>query len=54
MQNQDNIVKTSLIIDKSLWEEFKTYTKLNNSDANKEMRKFVASYVKKNRKKFNK
>ena len=54
MQNQENVTKTSLIINRSLWEEFKIYTKLNNSDANKEMRKFVENYVKKNRKKFNK
>jgi len=50
MQNSDQeIVKTSIIINKELWREFKNYAKLNNSDANKEMRKMISNYVKKYR-----
>ena len=40
-------IKTSIIINKELWEHFKNCAKLNNSDANKEMRKMINNYVKK-------
>jgi len=50
----ENLIKTSLIVDKSLWNEFKVYTKLNNSDASKELRNLIKNYVKNNKKKLKK
>ena len=54
MQNKNDIIKTSLIIDKSLWGEFKNYAKFNNSDASKELRNLIKNYVKNNKKKLKK
>ena len=35
-------------VDKSKWERFKKITKINNSDASKEIRKFIDRYLKDN------
>jgi len=40
--------KTSLTLDKNYYDLFKNVCKVNNTDASKEIRKFVESYVKNN------
>lgn len=45
---EKNLVKTSLTLNKSEYEEFKKVCKINNSDASKEIRKFIKNYNKKN------
>lgn len=45
---EKNLVKTSLTLNKSEYEEFKKVCKINNSDASKEIRKMISNYIKKN------
>ncbi|MDD2448995.1 MAG: hypothetical protein PHS42_03230 [Sulfurimonas sp.] len=40
--------KTSLTLDKDDYELFKKIAKINNSDASKEIRKFIETYIKNN------
>ena len=41
--------RTSFNIEPSKWEDFKKVAKLKQSDANKELRKFVDKYLKENK-----
>ena len=40
--------KTSLTLEKNDYQLFKEICKVNNSDASKELRKFIAEYIKDN------
>lgn len=43
-----NLKKTSLTLDADDYNLFKKICKINNSDASKELRKFIADYISKN------
>jgi len=42
----NKIIRATIRIDRKLWEQFKKKAKKNNSDASKEIRKFVEKYLK--------
>lgn len=46
--------KVTLNIEQEAWENFKKTSKINNSDSNKEMRKLIDEYLKKNKEKITK
>jgi len=48
MLNQE-IMTANLKIDKNKWNIFKKITKAQNSDASKEIRKFIDKYIKENK-----
>lgn len=39
--------RVSLLVDAELWDRFKKIAKKENSDASKEIRKFIRNYIKK-------
>jgi len=41
-------------VDEDMWNVFKKVTKLNNTDASKEIRKFIEKYVEENKEKLQK
>ena len=45
MKNKDKFGVVTLRLNKSDWEIFKELCRLNNSDASKEMRKFIKNYI---------
>ena len=45
-----NFKKTSLTLDEDNYNLFKKICKVNNSDASKEIRKFIEDYISKNQK----
>ena len=45
MKNKDKFGVVSLRLNKNDWEIFKELCRLNNSDASKEMRKFMKNYI---------
>jgi len=47
MKNETHI-KTSVVLIKEEWDIFKEITRGNNSDASKEIRKFIKEYIKQN------
>jgi len=46
MENKNEFGVISLRLNKNDWKIFKKLCRLNNSDASKEMRKFIKSYIK--------
>ncbi len=48
MLNQE-MITANLKVDKSKWNTFKKITKFQNSDASKEIRKFIDRYIKENK-----
>ena len=44
----DNVKVVNIRVDGDKWEEFKKIAKLNESDASKEVRKFINKYLKDN------
>jgi len=48
MKNKDKFGVVSLRLNKNDWELFKELCRLNNSDASKEMRKFIKEYITQN------
>jgi len=40
------MTRATIRVDKKLWEQFKKRAKRNNSDASKEIRKFIEEYLK--------
>lgn len=47
MKNTD-ITKATILIDRNTWELFRKLCKANETDASKEVRKFIKSYIKNN------
>lgn len=45
---KQNLKKTSLTLDADDYNIFKKVAKINNSDASKEIRKFIADYISQN------
>jgi len=41
-----HFTKANITVDKAKWERFKKLTKINNSDASKEIRKLIDRYLK--------
>lgn len=46
----EGMKKVGFNIDANDWEEFKKLAKQNNSDTNKELRKFIKDYIEENKK----
>lgn len=46
----EGMKKVGFNIDPNDWEEFKKLAKQNNSDTNKELRKFIKDYIEENKK----
>ena len=48
MFSEDEMKKVGFNVEVTKWENFKKIAKLNQSDANKELRKFIDSYLTQN------
>ena len=48
MRNKDKFGVVTLRLNKSDWELFKQLCRLNDTDASKEMRKFIKNYIAEN------
>ena len=49
-----NIKNRTIMVEENDWNLFKKLTKLNDTDASKEIRKFIKSYIDKNKEKIEK
>ena len=49
MFERENLKRVNFNVEPSKWEDFKVIAKLNQSDSNKELRKFIDSYLADNR-----
>ena len=49
MFEKEILKKVGFNVEPTKWEDFKTIAKLNQSDSNKELRKFIDSYLADNR-----
>jgi len=47
MKNTD-LIKATILIERDIWKLFRSMCKANETDASKEMRKFIKSYIAKN------
>ena len=45
---QDKMIQKTIRVDKELWDRFKQIAKLKDSDASKEIRKFIKRYLAEN------
>ena len=45
MKNTKNIIRATILINRDEWELFRELAKANESDASKEVRKFVKNYI---------
>ena len=46
MKNTDNdIIRATILMERNTWELFRELAKENESDASKEVRKFIKSYI---------
>lgn len=50
LKEEEIMKKVGFNIELDDWEEFKKLAKQNNSDTNKELRKFIKEYIEKNKK----
>jgi hypothetical protein len=50
---QQNIKNRTIMVEETDWNIFKRLTKLNNTDASKELRKFIKKYINENRESLN-
>jgi len=46
MSDERKMKKATILVDAEQYEKFKKLTKANNSDASKEIRKFIERYIK--------
>lgn len=49
MFEREKLKKVNFNVEPSKWEDFKIIAKLNQSDSNKELRKFIDQYLAENR-----
>ena len=49
MFERENLKRVNFNVEPTKWEDFKVIAKLNQSDSNKELRKFIDSYLADNR-----
>ena len=49
MFERENLKRVNFNVEPTKWEDFKTIAKLKQSDSNKELRKFIDSYLADNR-----
>jgi len=49
-----NIKNRTIMVEENEWNIFKKLTRLNNTDASKEIRKFIKQYINENKDKLNK
>ena len=49
MFERENLKRVNFNVEPSKWADFKAIAKLNQSDSNKELRKFIDSYLADNR-----
>ena len=49
MFERENLKRVNFNVEPTKWEDFKAIAKLNQSDSNKELRKFIDSYLADNR-----
>ena len=49
MFEKEELKKVGFNVEPSKWEDFKAIAKLNQSDSNKELRKFIDNYLSENR-----
>jgi len=49
MFQKEKLKKVNINIEPSKWEDFKAIAKINQSDASKELRKFIDKYLEENR-----
>ena len=46
MKNTDNdIIRATILVERNTWELFRELAKANESDASKEIRKFIKQYI---------
>ncbi len=48
MFEREEFKKVNFNVEPSKWQKFKVIAKINNSDANKELRKFIDAYLSEN------
>jgi len=53
MNNNEKIKRIGVLIEENEWEIFKKLCKLEDSDASKEVRKFIRQHINKNKDKLN-
>lgn len=49
MFEKEKLKKININVEPSKWEDFKAIAKINQSDASKELRKFIDKYLEENR-----
>lgn len=49
MFEKEKLKKVNINVEPSKWEDFKAIAKINQSDASKELRKFIDKYLEENR-----